>query len=90
MKVKQCEHLQTLEVKKPDAYECEECVKTGSRWLHLRKCQTCGATLCCDSSPNKHARKHAEAHGHQVIVSAEPGEKWSYCYEHDSFNPKAW
>ena len=85
-----CEHLKTLKVDPPDKYVCEECEKTGDRWLHLRKCQTCGMTLCCDSSPNQHARKHAEAHGHPVVVSAEPGEKWSYCFEHNSFNPKAW
>ncbi len=86
-----CEHLQTLEVNPPDKYECDECVKTGDSWLHLRKCQSCGTTLCCDSSPNQHARKHAESHtGHSVIISAEPGEKWSYCFEHKSFNPKAY
>lgn len=87
---KLCEHLKNLQVDLPDKYVCEECEKTGDRWVHLRKCQTCGATLCCDSSPNRHARMHAQTHGHNVVVSAEPGEKWSYCFEHDSFNPKAW
>jgi uncharacterized UBP type Zn finger protein len=76
-----CEHLTSItEVKAAKAYECEECVKTGSRWVHLRTCQTCGATLCCDSSPNQHASKHAGASGHPVVASAEPGERWLYCY----------
>jgi hypothetical protein len=76
-----CEHLKAItEIKTAAKYECEECVKTGSRWVHLRTCQTCGATLCCDSSPNKHASKHAHASGHPVASSAEPGERWVYCY----------
>ena len=54
-------------------------------WVHLRTCQTCGATLCCDSSPNRHATRHAQASGHPVIASAEPGERWLYCYPHDAF-----
>ncbi len=63
--------------------ECEECVKIGSTWVHLRTCQRCGATLCCDSSPNRHSRRHANTTGHPVISSAEPGERWLYCYLHD-------
>jgi hypothetical protein len=53
--------------------------------MHLRTCQECGVTLCCDSSPNKHATKHANAVGHPVIASAEPGERWLYCYPDDAF-----
>ena len=68
----------------PRALECDECVKIGSGWVHLRTCQTCGATLCCDSSPNKHASKHARA-SHPVIASAQPGERWLYCYPDDAF-----
>ena len=64
---------------------CEECVKMGSTWVHLRTCQTCGATLCCDSSPNRHATKHARATTHPVVASAEPGERWLYCYPDDAF-----
>ena len=82
-KVKSCTHLDTIsEVKQAKAYECDTCIKTGDSWLHLRTCQTCGITLCCDSSPNKHASKHAAYHDHQVISSAEPNEKWMWCYEH--------
>jgi hypothetical protein len=51
--------------------------------MHLRTCQECGATLCCDSSPNQHASKHARAAGHPVVISAEPGERWLWCYVDD-------
>jgi hypothetical protein len=81
-----CDHIAAVDdVKKPRAHECEECVKIGSRWVHLRTCQTCGGTRCCDSSPNQHASKHAHATGHPVIASAEPGERWLYCYPDDAF-----
>jgi uncharacterized UBP type Zn finger protein len=80
-----CGHIEDVrEVKHPRAHECEECVKTRSRWVHLRTCQTCGATLCCDSSPNRHATKHARATTHPVVASAEPGESWLYCYPDDA------
>jgi hypothetical protein len=81
-----CEHIESVEtVKHPVTRACEACVKIGSSWLHLRTCQTCGATLCCDSSPNKHASKHARSSGHPVIASAEPGEQWLYCYPDEVF-----
>ena len=57
--------------------------KSGRRWVHLRTCQTCGVTLCCDSSPNRHASGHARTSGHPVIASAEVGERWLYCYPDD-------
>ena len=76
-----CEHIQSIShLKFAKHAECEECVKTGDTWVHLRTCQTCGATLCCDSSPNRHARRHAAISGHPVISSAEPGERWLYCF----------
>jgi hypothetical protein len=59
---------------------CEECLKTGSRWMHLRMCQTCGKIGCCDSSPNRHATAHVHESGHPIVRSAEPGETWSWCY----------
>ena len=81
-----CEHIIAITtVRRPAKYECEECVKTGSRWVHLRTCQECGTTRCCDDSPNKHASKHAHASGHPVIASAEPGERWLYCFPDDYF-----
>lgn len=81
-----CPHLEEIsDVKSAKRYECEECMKTGDEWIHLRTCQTCGITLCCDSSANKHARRHAQTTGHPVISSAEPGERWLYCYRDDAF-----
>ena len=81
-----CAHLGGLAaVKHAKAYESEECVKIGSDWVHLRTCQTCGTTRCCDSSPNRHASKHARASQHPVVASAEPGERWLYCFPDDAF-----
>ena len=81
-----CPHIEGIaDVKPPRRPECEDCVKTGARWVHLRTCQECGGTRCCDSSPNQHASKHARATGHPVIASAEPGERWLYCYPDEAF-----
>ncbi|QMW02900.1 UBP-type zinc finger domain-containing protein [Spirosoma foliorum] len=76
-----CEHLSALtEIRTAREYVCEECIKTGDSWVHLRTCQTCGTTLCCDSSPNKHATKHFLVSEHPVVVSSEPGERWLWCF----------
>jgi hypothetical protein len=81
-----CSHIQRLEkLLTAKAYECAECVKIGADWVHLRTCQTCGVTLCCDSSPNRHASKHARTVSHPVVASAEPGEQWLYCFPDDAF-----
>jgi len=81
-----CSHIEAIDkVKQPRTRLCEECVQIGSLWVHLRTCQTCGVTLCCDSSPNRHATKHAHSSNHPVIASAEPGERWLYCYVDDAF-----
>jgi hypothetical protein len=64
---------------------CEECVPIGGQWIHLRTCQECRATLCCDNSPNRHSTKHAHATHYPVIASAEPCERWLYCYPDDEF-----
>ena len=81
-----CSHLTAIDtVKRPRAHECEECVKIHSRWVHLRTCQTCGVTLCCDSSPNRHASHHARTTSHPVIASAEPGERWLYCFADNAY-----
>ncbi len=79
-----CTHLDSITtVKHPAKHVCDACVKIGSSWVHLRTCQTCGTTLCCDSSPNRHATKHARASGHPVVASGETGERWLYCYPDD-------
>ena len=81
-----CSHISAVDdVTKARRYQCDECVKIGGRWVHLRTCQSCGATLCCDNSPNRHATTHARESAHPVIASAEPGERWLYCYPHDDF-----
>lgn len=59
---------------------CQECLATGSRWVHLRLCTTCGHVGCCDSSPNKHATAHHRATDHPVVRSFEPGETWRWCF----------
>ncbi|MEO8473020.1 MAG: UBP-type zinc finger domain-containing protein [Chryseolinea sp.] len=79
-----CKHLTAItHVSLPDDPVCEECIITGGEWLHLRTCQTCGKTLCCDSSPAKHASKHFKTTGHPVMASAEPGERWIWCFVHE-------
>ena len=77
-----CLHLDMVQVLElPDSIPgCEDCLKIGASWVHLRMCQTCGHIGCCDSSPNRHATAHFRADGHPVVKSAEPGEDWSWCY----------
>jgi len=87
-----CSHLDTIEFVDPPAHVagCEECLKIGGVWVHLRMCQACGKIGCCDNSPSRHATghhnasRHATAHFHEsahpIIRSVEPGEDWSWCY----------
>ncbi|WP_433361723.1 ubiquitin carboxyl-terminal hydrolase 14 [Streptosporangium sp. CA-115845] len=76
-----CQHLEQAQDPAPRTPQgCEECLATGDRWVHLRKCLSCGHIGCCDSSPNKHATAHATVIGHPVIASFEPGEDWRWCY----------
>jgi uncharacterized UBP type Zn finger protein len=76
-----CSHLDQIRITEapPEVAGCEECLKTGGRWVHLRMCETCGYIGCCDSSPGRHASKHANAVGHPILRSIEPGEDWSWC-----------
>ena len=77
-----CAHLdQVLVTELPQPVEgCEECLKIGSSWVHLRMCTSCGKIGCCDSSPNRHASRHAADAAHPIARSAEPGETWSWCF----------
>jgi len=59
---------------------CEDCMKIGAQWVHLRQCLTCGHVGCCDSSPNKHATAHFKSTQHPVMASLQPGERWAWCY----------
>ena len=78
-----CSHLDTIEVfELPDSVAgCEECLRDGGVWMHLRICLECGHVGCCDDSPSRHATAHAQAADHPLIRSLEPGETWSWCYE---------
>jgi len=80
-----CSHLKQVHGVKPNTQGCEECLKMGDEWVHLRLCESCGHVGCCDSSKNKHATKHFGATKHPVIKSLEPGEAWGYCYADDLF-----
>jgi uncharacterized UBP type Zn finger protein len=77
-----CSHLDTITVRKlPDSVSgCEECLRDGAVWLHLRICLGCGHVGCCDDSPNRHATAHSRETGHPLIRSLEPGEEWVWCY----------
>jgi hypothetical protein len=77
-----CTHLDTIEVTElPTAVDgCEDCLREGGVWLHLRICLGCGHVGCCDDSPHQHASRHAAGSGHQLIRSLEPGEEWSWCF----------
>jgi uncharacterized UBP type Zn finger protein len=77
-----CSHLDSVTVTglPEPLLGCEECLKIGGRWLHLRMCLSCGKVGCCDSSPNRHASAHFREVGHPLVRSAEPGEDWAWCY----------
>ena len=75
-----CSHLADVRDVTPSADGCEDCLRIGSTWLHLRMCLVCGNVGCCDSSPNQHATKHFHASGHPIVQSFEPGEDWWWCY----------
>ena len=75
-----CKHVKQIRNVKPSARGCEECLKIGDEWVHLRMCLICGHVGCCDDSKNKHATKHFHATQHPIIRSLEPGEDWKWCF----------
>ena len=75
-----CAHVATIQPVTPSGNGCQECLKLGDSWVHLRLCMTCGHVGCCDDSKNKHATKHFRAVQHPIIRSFEPGEDWGWCY----------
>lgn len=75
-----CTHLNQIKAVKPSANGCEDCLKMGSSWVHLRLCLSCGYVGCCDSSPNKHATAHFNSTNHPVVRSFQKGEDWGWCY----------
>jgi hypothetical protein len=79
--IPECTHLDTVADVSPSTLEgCEDCLRMGGRWVHLRMCLACGHVGCCDSSPHRHATGHFHQTGHPLMRSAEPGEDWGWCY----------
>ncbi|GAB2960178.1 UBP-type zinc finger domain-containing protein [Hymenobacter coalescens] len=86
MQPKLCAHLGALaHVTPATTHVCAECLALGDTWVHLRVCQECGHVGCCDDSKNKHATQHYHATQHPVVASAEPGERWLWCFADRSF-----
>ncbi len=75
-----CTHLDQVADVTPSSQGCEDCLRTGGRWVHLRVCMSCGHVGCCDSSPNKHASAHFRSSNHPLMQSYEPGENWWWCF----------
>jgi uncharacterized UBP type Zn finger protein len=83
---KACSHLGEIRQVEPSVVgACEDCLREGSQWVHLRLCLECGHMGCCDQSPRKHATAHYRATSHPIIASAERGEDWAWCYPDDLF-----
>ena len=78
--MKRCSHLSEIRRVEPHTDGCEECLKMGDSWVHLRLCMECGHVGCCDSSKNRHATKHFKATKHPIMRSIEPDETWGWCY----------
>lgn len=75
-----CSHRRQIREVAPRSAGCEECLRLGDPWVHLRVCRTCGHVGCCDASKNRHATKHYRATGHPIVASLEPGDDWMWCY----------
>jgi uncharacterized UBP type Zn finger protein len=76
----ECAHLDQVREVAAGADGCEDCLRMGGRWVHLRLCMTCGHVGCCDQSPNRHATAHYRQAAHPIVRSFEPGEDWGWCY----------
>jgi len=80
-----CTHIASIEKVVPSARGCEECLKIGSTWVHLRLCRKCGHVGCCDESPHRHARAHLRTTSHPIIEGYDPPEGWGWCYIDEVF-----
>lgn len=80
-----CSHLDTIALVTPRTRGCEECLKLGQQWVHLRLCRTCGHVGCCDQSPGRHATKHFNTTSHPIIEGYDPPEHWGWCYVDEVF-----
>lgn len=75
-----CDHLGQIADVTPSTPGCEECLRDGTQWVHLRECLLCGHVGCCDSSPMRHATAHFHDTEHPIARSIEPGEEWAWCF----------
>ncbi len=75
-----CTYLDQIRDVQPSVQGCEDCLRTGDTWVHLRECLSCGHVGCCDSSKNRHATKHYHGSGHPIVATFQPGEEWPWCY----------
>lgn len=82
-----CEHFAEAKPVTPTAEGCEDCLRSGDSWVHLRLCLVCGHVGCCDSSKNRHATRHFRDTGHPIVRSNEPGEEWGWCYVDELYIP---
>ena len=80
-----CTHVDGIRTVIPSARGCEDCLKIGSAWVHLRLCRTCGHVGCCDQSPNRHATRHFHETGHPIVEGYDPPEGWAWCYVDEVF-----
>ena len=78
-------HIDQIRDRHAELRGCEDCLKIGDRWVHLRLCLTCGHVGCCDSSKNKHAATHFHAAKHPIVQSFQPGEDWRWCYVDEAY-----
>ena len=82
MAAETCTHLDTIDQEaQQSGTGCDDCLRIGGRWVHLRMCRSCGHVGCCDSSPGRHATAHNASSGHPIMSSFEPGEDWSWCFD---------
>ena len=77
----QCTHLDTIRDVSPNTQGCEECLKMGDTWVHLRMCLHCGHVGCCNSSKNKHApsistRQSIPSCDRSNLARVGPGVMW--------------
>jgi hypothetical protein len=86
-----CSHLDEVHEVTASADGCEDCLRMGGSWVHLRLCMTCGHVGCCDSSPHKHATAHFHKAAHPIVRTFEPGENWGWCYVDEvELDPTDW
>lgn len=83
---KACDHLSAIADVQPSTTEgCEDCLREGTQWVHLRECLVCGHVACCDNSPRRHATAHFHSSDHAIMRSFEPDEDWAWCYPDELF-----